>query len=424
MPEISISDKIFPNMHTSDGFTKLRWNSGLMYAVQLTASFIRVDSNSIQWHFYGSFHTSSLWTPLTCTPARDAFCELKQDNASVLLFPSETVDMPVDARDLVFPPDFKRFWESSGGLLCNSKTSRRQLSYADTRYEISMCDLVDSDLEVVLVPLSNVLYVRKHRQDILLLVALSALSLYLFVKTCEHFVAIAHGTRLGFRHSHVTVPFVIALVVAVKMVVAESVLVIVEETTVQAMLCAYTLVYAGVCLWQHRSAAADTTGGKKGAEHSEKGAARGDMAASAESGEKNAGVERGGKDKSAQADFFSAEGGTAIGLLIAAQVLLSIEMNETIDSPFLQIYIVLFGLRNFLKFLNLVRLHYAMYQGLVRFKKTAEAIVDLIVFAVLIEVALNISAENTEDYMLSAASLLLTSVVCGALTHAITTLHL
>lgn len=392
---------MFPNMHTSDGFTKVRWNSGLMYAVHLTASFIRVDSDNIQWHFYGTFHASSLWTPLTCAPTRDAFCELTQDNASVLVFPSETVDMPVDVRHLVLPPDFKRFWESSGGLLCNSKTSRRQLSYTDNRYEISMCDLVDGDLEVVLVPLSNVLYVRKHRQDILVLVALSAVSLYLFVKTCEHFIAIAQGRRLGFRHSHVTVPFAIALVVAFKLVFTESVLVIAEETTIQAMLCVYTLLYAGVCLWQHWSGAADTEGG-----------------------EQDASTERGEKHASAHSDFFSAAGGTAIGLLIAAQVLLSIEMNETIDSPFLSIYIVLFGLRNFLKFLNLVRLHYDMHHGIVRYKKMAEAVVDIFVFAALVEIGVNISAESTEDYVLSVVSLLLTSVFCGALTHGITTLYL
>jgi hypothetical protein len=46
----------------------------------------------------------------------------------------------------------KEFFKDIGGLQCNSKTSNRMLSYTDNHYEISMCDLVDGNLEVVLIP--------------------------------------------------------------------------------------------------------------------------------------------------------------------------------------------------------------------------------------------------------------------------------
>jgi hypothetical protein len=40
------------------------------------------------------------------------------------------------------------------------------LSYTDTRYEISMCDLVDGKIEVVLIPGKNILYIRQNKADV------------------------------------------------------------------------------------------------------------------------------------------------------------------------------------------------------------------------------------------------------------------
>jgi hypothetical protein len=161
MPGIPINDQVFPNIHAASGNSKIEWDFGLMYAIQLTASFIRVDADQIQWYDYGRFHASTLWTPLVCEPARNAFCSIVQEDASVLVFPSGIVDMPVDMQKLKLPREFEHFFEDIGGLQCNSRTSNRMLSYTDNRYEISMCDLVDGSLEVVLVPGKNILYVRQ-----------------------------------------------------------------------------------------------------------------------------------------------------------------------------------------------------------------------------------------------------------------------
>ena len=42
---------------------------------------------------------------------------------SVLVFPSGTVDMPVDVTKLELPREFHWFFENICGLQCNSKTS-------------------------------------------------------------------------------------------------------------------------------------------------------------------------------------------------------------------------------------------------------------------------------------------------------------
>ena len=213
MPEIPINSKAFPHLRTAVGDTPIQWDFGSMYAIQLTASLIRIDANQIQWHNHGRFHASGLWTPLRCLPARSAFCSIVQDE------PEESV--------LVF-------------------------------------------------------------------------------------------------------------------------------------------------------------------------------------------------------------GGTVIGMLIAAQVLLSLELNNTIDSPFLVLYVSLFGIRNFLKFLNLVLLHYKrvdhstkkQVDNSTRLKKTCELLSDVFVFGALVVIGIQVSVNSTEEYMSSAGTVLLISVLGGTLAHSITLLHL
>jgi hypothetical protein len=387
MPVMPINDQVFPNLVS--GNTKIEWDFGLMYAIQMTASFIRIDSDQIQWYDYGRFHASPLWTPFACEPARNAFCSIVEDAtpASVLVFPSGDVDMPVDVTKLELPREVQRFFENIGGLQCTGKTSNRMISYTDKRYEISMCDLVDGNLEVVLIPGKNLLYIRQHKADVVVTVLLSLLSLYLFVKTCEHFIQLSHGKRLAFAHGGVTVPFLIALSASVKLIFTESVLIIAEETTLQQILCVYTLVHTSIAI---RSQLEEPY------------------------------------VKLEKTDFSNDRGGTAIGTLIAAQVLLSLELNQTIDSPFLSIYVSLFGLRNFLKFLNLVRLHYASktLTTLRKVRKTLETIADMFVFACLIVIGMKVSADSAIEYGSAVGSVVLISVLSGALAHSITTLYI
>jgi hypothetical protein len=360
-----------------------------MYAIQMTASFIRIDADQIQWYDYGRFHASPLWTPFACEPARNAFCSIVEDQtpASVLVFPSGDVDMPVDVTKLEMPREFRRFFEKIGGLQCNGKESNRMLSYTDTRYEISMCDLVDGKIEVVLIPGENKLYIRQQKTDVFVTVLLSLLSLYLFVKTCEHFIQLSHGKRLGFAHGSVTVPFLIALSVSIKLIFTESVLIIAEETTLQQILCVYTLIHTSISI---RSQLREPC------------------------------------VKLEKTDFSNDRSGTAIGTLIAAQVLLSLELNQTIDSPFLSIYVSLFGLRNFLKFLNLVRLHYnsKTLTTPMKVKKTLETIADIFVFICLIVIGMKVSADSGNDYGSAVGSVVLISILSGTLTHSVTTLYI
>ena len=385
MPVIPINKQSFPNLRTVEGNTLVNWNSGTMYAIRLTASLIRIDAEQIQWYTYGRFHASGLWTMLTCLPVRDAFCSIEEElKASVLVLPSGFVNMPLDSKKLNFPSEFQSFVDGIGGLPCKNTISNRILSYTHNRYEMSMCDLVDGNLEVVLKPDTNTLYVREHRDAMGVIILLSILSLYLFMQTCEHLMKLSQGTRVGFTHGSVTVPCIIALSVVTKFAIADTVLILVEEITLQLMLSVYILMHASIRLCLHFN--------KPNAE--------------------------------TEAGFYDFNSGTAIGTLIAAQLLLSLELNETIDSPFFYVYVSLFGVRHFLKFLNLVSLHYRCTKPSTKIKKTLELLTDVSVFGALLLIGMQVSSNNLEDHLSSMGTTLLISVLGGTLAHSITLMHM
>jgi hypothetical protein len=89
-------------------------------------------------------------------------------------------------------------------------------------------------------------------------------------------------------------------------------------------------------------------------------------------------------------------------------------------------FVALFGLRNFLTFLNLVRLHYRQdptcrNQTL---RKTAESLADTFIFACLVGIGMKIAAESREQYASNVLVVLMISILTGTLMHNSTLLYL
>jgi len=138
MPFLPIHSDLFPNLHNSVSNHKIEWNYGFMYSVQISVPIIKINKDHIQWYEYGTFHPSCPWRMMECQPAREEFCSIIQESqhqASVLVFPSGTVDESVDLEQLRFPREFSTFMASNNGSLhCNSRMSNCMLSYMDNSY--------------------------------------------------------------------------------------------------------------------------------------------------------------------------------------------------------------------------------------------------------------------------------------------------
>ena len=173
MPFLSLREDSFPWLVSTKYLpyqsNALDWNIGAMYCVQLTSSIIRINKRTIQWFILGQtssteswpyiLNTQNMpgWNNLPCTPIAGALCET-QDESKMLLFPNSVVDLPLNLGDLTLPQEMRDALESK--ILCSSPNANRELKAGDKRYEISLCDLVDNNLEFVYKPSQKKIVLR------------------------------------------------------------------------------------------------------------------------------------------------------------------------------------------------------------------------------------------------------------------------
>ncbi len=104
------------------------------------------------------------------------------------------------------------------------------------------------------------------------------------------------------------------------------------------------------------------------------------------------------------------------GTLICVLLILTTHMQNTYDTPFLTIFVLVFGSHSFLKFLNLTLLHTQNGAGefWVAFKFLCLC-VDTVIFAVILELGVRTSMDSERKYNNSASELQLLSCLGGVL---------
>ena len=158
MPFISLQSDTYPYLRLDGMATAAVWNVGKLYKIGLTSPFVRVTSRGLQYAVKHSHAedlfvrpSSAWWNRGRCVLKEDGLCEqMGKEGASMLVFPSRVVDVPDAITDIAG-------YESIGYLKDIAETNRscvnahasRQIVLQDTRYEMSLCDLTDNDLDIV-----------------------------------------------------------------------------------------------------------------------------------------------------------------------------------------------------------------------------------------------------------------------------------
>jgi hypothetical protein len=125
--------------------------------------------------------------------------------------------------------------------------------------------------------------------------------------------------------------------------------------------------------------------------------------------------------------------GVSVSLLLSMQFALTAQMQCSYDNPFFSILLFIFGIRNSLKFFNLIRVHVAVKdrainEVVVRLPgmrtlspyvlKFGHWVADTVVYASLLVLGLRLSAEGSEAYVTTVAGMLFMSLLAGAALHA------
>lgn len=180
----------------SDERQVLPWEYGRMFGMRLTSHYIRVTARGIQFSTSSALsslrNVSSLgWESTSlCLPAPDALC---REGPGLLFFPDAVVDVPYDFAQI--PPNsvLARF---PNGSSCQRRASRRVLNPTDTQYEVSLCDLLDSNLDVLLDCHNNQLHWRRDGTTAVEYLFISLMCVYLMSCISANVVKIATPLRV------------------------------------------------------------------------------------------------------------------------------------------------------------------------------------------------------------------------------------
>lgn len=178
---MSIRDDSYPFLVFVDNDSPFAWNTGFMYSLLLESTFVRINSRGIQ-HSQIPIHDieKSKWNSALCRPTPNAFCEFSEKNETMLMFPNTVVDMP-DNFELLRPqthPFLKHFGKTDYSP-CTYKYSNRVINSGDLRYEVSLCDVLNANLDFVLDLKENIIYWREDTTSTFLYVMYSILAIYL-----------------------------------------------------------------------------------------------------------------------------------------------------------------------------------------------------------------------------------------------------
>ena len=376
MPFFSLQDNTFPFLTLANHNLPTTWDHGIFYQMQLFARFIKVSKYNIQyWSMITSAKTLDLpstWNKQQCMPYAESMCQVVND-ADMLLFPTNVVDMPSDWSSLKLP---KSFAGDNLNMSCESPYANRQLTFNDHRYEISLCDLVDGNLEFVYDVDDGLLFWRKNDFSDTQLIITSILSLYLFTKVCEHFLIILTKSdeRPHFEHSTCTLPFLLACYYAIIHLLDKTYLLTDEENFTQIIILMYILTFNGINLLSNYTST-----------------------------------------KLSTANYVSIASTTLCLFLLTSQ------MHSTYDTPFQQLLNFIFGARMNLKIFNYIRIHSHRANNEKKFAllKLLHIFVDMFVFLCIHVKIGPVVAQSDMQITVDSCNIFVLSFLAGAILHSI-----
>lgn len=161
MPFLSLQDEQYPHLVFINDRQPYPWTAGSLYTLWLRSALLRVSARGVQL-VAGSPRTGILeaggWHEARCLPTAGALCNFTVGGlvgpahtaaTNMLLFPTGAVDVPDNFHSLTANGHaFLEHFNNSSP--CTYSGSKREIVTRDTRYEVSLCDLLNANLDFVL----------------------------------------------------------------------------------------------------------------------------------------------------------------------------------------------------------------------------------------------------------------------------------
>jgi hypothetical protein len=200
MPFYEILPNSYPHVVLADERKPLAWDFGRMFNLMIASRFVRVTARGMQFTHtpprivgivnvvdgdVGGGELTS-WNAVPCNIRTDALCAHDHD---LLFFPNGKVDVPPDALSIQ-----NRYTDEFPEGACTSPYSNRLLNVSDVRYEVSLCDLVDANIDVVYDIVQNMLYWRRDSTTTFEYVLIGIVSIYFMSCISGNIISVSTGT--------------------------------------------------------------------------------------------------------------------------------------------------------------------------------------------------------------------------------------
>ena len=194
MPFYSIKDSSFPFIVLENDVNPLSWDHGLLFLHKVGSQFLRVTERGLQVVTGGGGlkSMSDKWHAAICNPSREGMCQ-EVDSGRMLYFPDKIVNLPDDFNFLTPNAYLQHIEKGVNGSACSNPHSNRQISIGDDRYEVSLCDIFDSSLDVVLDASNNMVYWRQNETVFWFYLLLALCAIYLVSCISQNIVSVFEG---------------------------------------------------------------------------------------------------------------------------------------------------------------------------------------------------------------------------------------
>lgn len=297
MPFMTINTEAFPFLVFGDASAKMPWHHGTIYSLRLRSTYLRFTERGMQYSTSRSppLMRDSLWQHDACMPCPDGLCAFGAPQGSMVWFPTTAVDIPDDFS--IIPGN--RYLDGFGNAsACSSAKTGRAVSMFDQRYEVSLCDLLDSSLDVVFD--RGTVYWRQDTTGTWVYMTISVLSIYLVSCVSDNIVAMMHGRLQNNQRQQIYIVYCTLVLIAYLLFgqATYGLLLTVEDRDLTAHLFVYVVAQTAA---QHTDANDDMHGSR-------------------------------------------------ISLLTACIALLTLRVHYSFDNPYMLVLCVLFGVRSYYKF--------------------------------------------------------------------------
>ena len=198
MPYAALDPAGMPFVVLADQRRALPWHHGPHFSRRMAAGFTRLNAFGL---LHGRSQSSRLqegvgsWRSEACRVSHEALCEQRQGNVSAMLF------FPVGAVEI--PEDFSGIPRNSftdtfpNGSSCTHARSGRSVNQQDQRYEVSLCDLLDARLDVVFDHPSGRVFWRQDSTGLATQLFVCVLAVYIVSCVAENIKNIISNRDMG-----------------------------------------------------------------------------------------------------------------------------------------------------------------------------------------------------------------------------------